>query len=33
MSVSLIGPAASDWELLALGIELQEWLGVPEPAL
>jgi aspartyl-tRNA(Asn)/glutamyl-tRNA(Gln) amidotransferase subunit A len=31
VSVSLIGPAASDWELLAAGIELQGSLGVPEP--
>ncbi len=31
VSVSLIGPAASDWDLLALGIELQDELGVPEP--
>jgi Asp-tRNA(Asn)/Glu-tRNA(Gln) amidotransferase A subunit family amidase len=29
VSVSLIGPAGSDWELLALGIALQEELGVP----
>jgi aspartyl-tRNA(Asn)/glutamyl-tRNA(Gln) amidotransferase subunit A len=33
VSVSLIGRAASDWELLALGVELQELLGVPEPPL
>ena len=31
VSVSLIGPAASDWDLLALGVELQGDLGVPEP--
>jgi aspartyl-tRNA(Asn)/glutamyl-tRNA(Gln) amidotransferase subunit A len=31
VSVSLIGPAGSDWELAAAGIELQELLGVPEP--
>ncbi|MGD9997141.1 MAG: amidase [Ilumatobacteraceae bacterium] len=30
VSVSLIGPAASDWALLALGIELQAALGVPD---
>ncbi len=30
VSVSLIGPAASDWELLALGIQLQRELGVSE---
>ena len=30
VGVSLIGTAASDWELLALGIELQRELGVPE---
>lgn len=33
VGVSLIGRAASDWELLALGAGLQEWLGVPEPPL
>ena len=33
VSVSLIGPAASDWELAAVGIELQELLGVPDPLL
>jgi aspartyl-tRNA(Asn)/glutamyl-tRNA(Gln) amidotransferase subunit A len=32
-SVSLIGPAGSDWELLRLGSELQAELGVPSPAL
>ena len=32
-SVSLIGPAASDWGLLSVGIELQALLGVPEPPL
>jgi aspartyl-tRNA(Asn)/glutamyl-tRNA(Gln) amidotransferase subunit A len=31
VGVSLIGPAASDYELLARGIELQGELGVPEP--
>jgi aspartyl-tRNA(Asn)/glutamyl-tRNA(Gln) amidotransferase subunit A len=31
VSVTLIGPAASDWELLALGIDLQAHLGVPVP--
>ena len=31
VGVSLIGPAGSDWELLAMGIALQEELGVPEP--
>jgi len=31
VGVSLIGRAASDWELLALAIELQNELGVPEP--
>ena len=31
VGVSLIGPAGTDWELLALGIALQEELGVPEP--
>ena len=30
VSVSLIGPAASDWHLLDLGTELQGDLGVPE---
>jgi aspartyl-tRNA(Asn)/glutamyl-tRNA(Gln) amidotransferase subunit A len=30
VSVSLIGPPASDWALLALGIELQRALGVPD---
>ena len=29
VSVSLIGPAGSDWELLALGAGLQAELGVP----
>ncbi|HVN59747.1 MAG TPA: amidase [Gaiellaceae bacterium] len=29
VGVSLIGPAGSDWELLALGIALQAELGVP----
>jgi aspartyl-tRNA(Asn)/glutamyl-tRNA(Gln) amidotransferase subunit A len=33
VSVSLIGASASDWDLLALGIELQGELGVPEPPL
>jgi Asp-tRNA(Asn)/Glu-tRNA(Gln) amidotransferase A subunit family amidase len=31
VSVSLIGPAATDWELLALGIDLQTELGVASP--
>jgi aspartyl-tRNA(Asn)/glutamyl-tRNA(Gln) amidotransferase subunit A len=31
VSVSLIGPAATDWELLALGIDLQAELGVASP--
>ena len=31
VGVSLIGPAGTDWALLALGIALQEELGVPEP--
>jgi Asp-tRNA(Asn)/Glu-tRNA(Gln) amidotransferase A subunit family amidase len=31
VSVSLIGAAGSDWELAALGVELQGLLGVPEP--
>ncbi len=31
VGVSLIGAAGTDWELAALGIELQEALGVPEP--
>jgi len=31
VSLSLIGPAGSDWELLALGRELQAHLGVPAP--
>ena len=31
VSVSLIGRAASEWELAAVGVELQEALGVPEP--
>jgi aspartyl-tRNA(Asn)/glutamyl-tRNA(Gln) amidotransferase subunit A len=31
VSVSLIGPAGSDWELLDLGIQLQAELGVPDP--
>ena len=30
VSVSLIGPAGSDWELLALGVALQAELGVPD---
>jgi Asp-tRNA(Asn)/Glu-tRNA(Gln) amidotransferase A subunit family amidase len=33
VSVSLVGPAGSDWDLLALGIELQDELGVPEPPI
>ncbi len=32
VSVSLIGPAGSDWELLALGTALQEELGMPSPS-
>jgi aspartyl-tRNA(Asn)/glutamyl-tRNA(Gln) amidotransferase subunit A len=32
VSVSLVGPAGADWELLALGVELQAELGIPEPA-
>jgi Asp-tRNA(Asn)/Glu-tRNA(Gln) amidotransferase A subunit family amidase len=31
VSVSLIGPAGSDWELLDIGIQLQAALGVPAP--
>jgi aspartyl-tRNA(Asn)/glutamyl-tRNA(Gln) amidotransferase subunit A len=31
VSVSLIGPAGSDWELLDAGIRLQAELGVPDP--
>ena len=31
VGVSLIGPAATDWQLLATGIELQARLGVPLP--
>jgi aspartyl-tRNA(Asn)/glutamyl-tRNA(Gln) amidotransferase subunit A len=31
VSVSLIGPAGADWELLSLGVALQAELGVPEP--
>jgi Asp-tRNA(Asn)/Glu-tRNA(Gln) amidotransferase A subunit family amidase len=30
-SLSLIGRAGSDWELLRLGLELQAELGVPSP--
>jgi aspartyl-tRNA(Asn)/glutamyl-tRNA(Gln) amidotransferase subunit A len=33
VSVSLIGAAGSDWEVAALGIELQQELGVPEPPI
>jgi Asp-tRNA(Asn)/Glu-tRNA(Gln) amidotransferase A subunit family amidase len=33
VGVSLIGPEASDWELLGLGIALQAELGVPEAPL
>jgi aspartyl-tRNA(Asn)/glutamyl-tRNA(Gln) amidotransferase subunit A len=33
VGVSLIGPAGSDWELLAMGVRLQTVLGVPEPPL
>jgi aspartyl-tRNA(Asn)/glutamyl-tRNA(Gln) amidotransferase subunit A len=31
VGVSLIGPAGTDWDLLALGEALQSELGVPEP--
>jgi aspartyl-tRNA(Asn)/glutamyl-tRNA(Gln) amidotransferase subunit A len=31
VSVSLIGPAGSDWELLDAGMRLQAELGVPDP--
>ena len=31
VGISLIGPAASDWQLLTLGIELQRDLGIPTP--
>jgi aspartyl-tRNA(Asn)/glutamyl-tRNA(Gln) amidotransferase subunit A len=31
VSVSLIGAAGGDWELLSLGVALQAELGVPEP--
>ncbi|MDP9259828.1 MAG: amidase family protein, partial [Actinomycetota bacterium] len=31
VSVSLIGPSGSDWELLDIGIQLQAELGVPDP--
>jgi aspartyl-tRNA(Asn)/glutamyl-tRNA(Gln) amidotransferase subunit A len=31
VSVSLVGAPGSDWELLALGAELQDELGVPSP--
>jgi aspartyl-tRNA(Asn)/glutamyl-tRNA(Gln) amidotransferase subunit A len=31
VSVSLIGPPGSDWELLDAGIQLQAELGVPDP--
>ena len=31
VGVSLIGPAGTDWDLLALGEGLQSELGVPEP--
>jgi aspartyl-tRNA(Asn)/glutamyl-tRNA(Gln) amidotransferase subunit A len=33
VGVSLIGPEASDWELLGMGNALQAELGVPEPPL
>lgn len=33
VSVSLIGPHGSDWELLGFGMALQAELGVPEPPL
>jgi aspartyl-tRNA(Asn)/glutamyl-tRNA(Gln) amidotransferase subunit A len=32
VGVSLVGPTGRDWDLLALGIELQDELGVPRPA-
>jgi mandelamide amidase len=31
VGVSFIGPAGADWELLSLGIALQDELGVPVP--
>jgi Asp-tRNA(Asn)/Glu-tRNA(Gln) amidotransferase A subunit family amidase len=31
VGVSLVGPAAADWRLLTLGMELQQLLGVPQP--
>jgi hypothetical protein len=31
VSVSLIAPAGSDWQLLDLGIHLQAAFGVPHP--
>jgi hypothetical protein len=31
VSVSLIGAAGSDWQLLDIGIQLQAELGVPDP--
>jgi aspartyl-tRNA(Asn)/glutamyl-tRNA(Gln) amidotransferase subunit A len=31
VSVSLIGPPGRDWELLQIGVDLQERLGLPEP--
>jgi aspartyl-tRNA(Asn)/glutamyl-tRNA(Gln) amidotransferase subunit A len=31
VSISLIGPAGSEWELLDIGIQLQAELGVPDP--
>jgi Asp-tRNA(Asn)/Glu-tRNA(Gln) amidotransferase A subunit family amidase len=31
VSVSLVGPAGADSELLDLGVELQAELGIPEP--
>lgn len=31
VSLSLIGPAGTDWQLLRLGIELQAELGIPPP--
>jgi aspartyl-tRNA(Asn)/glutamyl-tRNA(Gln) amidotransferase subunit A len=32
VGVSLIGGTGADWQVLALGIDLQETLGVPRPA-
>jgi aspartyl-tRNA(Asn)/glutamyl-tRNA(Gln) amidotransferase subunit A len=33
VGVSLIGPPGADWDLLAMGIELQAELGLPEPPI